>query len=366
MYKVSFNNKNRVFFNTLKANVDQYFVDNNISKTGNWKLYAKSFVLIPAAIAIYICLLYVSMPAYLGIILSGLFGFTLASIGFNVMHDACHGSYSSRTWVNDIMGLSMNALGGNAFFWKLKHNIVHHTYTNIDGIDDDINNKPFMRECSTQKWYPIHQFQHNYMFFLYGFTSLFLLFITDYIKYVTRKVYTTPLKPMDFREHLVFWVSKLLYVGFTIVLPIITVGWQAWLVGFLTMHFVLGLTLALTFQLAHVVEHAEFDFAGMEPKKIENEWAIHQVKTTADFAANSKLVSWFAGGLNFQIEHHLFPKISHVHYPEVSKIVKKTCEEFGLFYNYFPTLGGAIASHYRFMKQLGQKPHEPVETLKAA
>lgn len=356
MYKVTFNNKNKVFFNTLKANVDQYFADNNLKKTGNWKLYLKTIILIPAATGIYISLLFTPLTPFWGIVLSGLFGFTLASIGFNVMHDSCHGSYSSRGWVNDIMGLTMNALGGNAFFWKLKHNIVHHTYTNIDGIDDDINNKPFMRECSTQKWYPPHQYQHYYMFVLYGFTSLFLLFITDYIKYVTKKVYTTPLKPMDFKEHMVFWVSKALYVGFTIVLPIMVVGWEAWLVGFLVMHFVLGLTLALVFQLAHVVEHAEFDVAGIEPKKIENEWAIHQVKTTADFGAESKVLSWFAGGLNFQIEHHLFPRISHIHYPALRKIVEKTCNDFGLRYNYFPTLGAAIASHFRFMKQLGQRP----------
>lgn len=363
MYKVTFNNKNKVFFNALKANVDQYFIDNNLEKTGNWKLYLKTFILIPASVLIYCALLFLPLNIFWGVVLSGLFGFTLASIGFNVMHDACHGSYSKKGWVNEIMGLTMNALGGNAFFWKLKHNIVHHTYTNIDGIDDDINNKPFMRECSTQKWYPPHRYQHYYMFILYGFTSLFLLFITDYIKYVTKKVYTTPLKPMDFKEHATFWISKALYVGFTIVVPIMVVGWQAWLLGFLVMHFVLGLTLALVFQLAHVVEHAEFDFAGIEPKKIENEWAIHQVKTTADFGADSKVLSWLVGGLNFQIEHHLFPRISHVHYPEISKIVAKTCEEHGLYYNYFPSFGSAIVSHVKFMKQLGQKPAEQINEL---
>ncbi|HRO44906.1 acyl-CoA desaturase [Agriterribacter sp.] len=356
MYKVTFNNKNKVFFNALKANVDQYFIDNNIRKTGNWKLYLKSAVLIPAAILIYLSLLLLPLNLFTGILLSGLFGFTLASIGFNIMHDACHGSYSTRKWVNDLFGLSMNALGGNAFLWKLKHNIVHHTYTNIDGIDDDINNMPFMRECSTQPWKPIHRYQQFYMFFLYGFTSLFLLFITDYIKYVTRKVYTTPLKPMDIQEHLTFWISKLLYIAITIVIPILVLGWQPWLLGFLVMHFVLGLTLAVVFQLAHVVEHAEFEVAGIEPKKIENEWAIHQVKTTANFAANNKFLSWLVGGLNFQIEHHLFPRISHVHYPAISKIVQQTCQQFGLQYIYYPSLGAAVASHYRFMKQLGQKP----------
>lgn len=356
MYKVTFNNKNKVFFNALKANVDQYFVDNNLRKTGNWKLYLKSAILIPAAIILYLLLLLAPLNLFMGILLSALFGFTLACIGFNIMHDACHGSFSTRKWVNDLFGLSMNALGGNAFLWKLKHNIVHHTYTNIDGIDDDINNMPFMRECPTQPWKPIHRYQQYYMFFLYGFTSLFLLFITDYIKYITRKVYTTPLKPMSMNEHLIFWVSKLLYIAITIVIPILVLGWKPWLLGFLVMHYVLGLTLAVVFQLAHVVEHAEFEVAGIEPVKIENEWAIHQVKTTANFAANKRILTWILGGLNFQIEHHLFPRISHVHYPAISKIVQQTCQQFGLQYIYFPTLGSAVASHFRIMKQLGERP----------
>jgi len=355
MYKVSFNNKNKVFFNSLKENVEKYFTENHIQKTGNWKLYLKTVILVPAAILIYLSLILLPLNIFFGIILSGLFGFVLASIGFNIMHDACHGSYSRRPWVNDMWGLTMNALGGNAFFWKLKHNIIHHTYTNIDGVDDDINNMPFMRECTTQPWKPIHRYQQFYMFFLYGFTSLFLLFITDYVKYFTKKVYTTALKPMDLKEHVIFWTTKGIYVVFTIVLPILVVGWLPWLIGFLVMHFVLGLTLAVVFQLAHVVEHLEFDSAGIEPKKIENEWAIHQVKTTADFASGNRILSWFVGGLNFQIEHHLFPRISHIHYPAISKIVEETCRQFGLQYNYFPSMGAAVSSHYKFMKQLGAR-----------
>jgi linoleoyl-CoA desaturase len=353
--KVSFNNKNRQFFNTLKASVEQYFSENGIKKTGNWKLYTKTAVLIPAAAALYLIFLFVPLHWSAGILLSGLFGFILACIGFNVMHDACHGSFSSRGWVNEIFGLTNNALGGNAFLWKLKHNIIHHTYTNIDGVDDDINNTPFLRQCSTQPLWFIHRFQHYYMFPLYGFTSLLMNF-TDFVKYFSGKVFTTPLKPMDIREHLIFWVSKLFYVVFYIIIPIVVLGWQNWLVGFLIANFVLGFTLAIVFQLAHVVEHAEFETAGIEPKKIENEWAIHQVKTTANFARNSKLVTWLVGGLNFQIEHHLFPRISHIHYPQISKIVKETCEQFGLLYNDFPTMSAAVASHFNMMKQLGRKP----------
>jgi linoleoyl-CoA desaturase len=176
----------------------------------------------------------------------------------------------------------------------------------------------------------------------------------DYIKYFSKKVYTTPLKPMDFKEHLMFWVGKLFFIAFYIVLPIVLIGWKWWLIGFVISQFTLGLTLAIVFQLAHVVEHAEFDAAGVDPVKIENEWAIHQVKTTANFAFSNKLVTWFVGGLNYQIEHHLFPRISHIHYPAISKIVKETCEKFDLNYIYFPTTRAAIASHVRFMHAMGK------------
>jgi linoleoyl-CoA desaturase len=279
----------------------------------------------------------------------------MAAIGFNVMHDACHGSFSTKSWVNEIFGLTNNFLGGNAFMWKLKHNIIHHTYTNVDGVDDDINNMPFMRQCSSQAWKPMHRFQSAYMFILYGFTSLFMFFM-DYIKYFSKKIYTTPLKKMNLTDHVIFWGGKLFFIACYIVLPIMVLGWQGWLVGFVISQGTLGLTLALVFQLAHVVEHAEFETAGVDPVKIENEWAIHQVKTTANFAFSNKLVTWFVGGLNYQIEHHLFPRISHIHYPAISKIVRETCEQFELNYIYFPSTRAAIASHVRFMHQMGQRP----------
>ncbi len=357
MSKISFNNKSHAFYDTLKYSVDQYFSNNHLKKTGNWKLYAKSSILIPMAIGIYISLLVFSMPAALGIALSCLLGLVLASIGFNVMHDACHGSYSSKGWVNEIMGLSLNALGGNAFIWKFKHNIIHHTYTNVDGIDDDIAKSPLMRQCTTQKWVPAHRFQQYYVVLVYAISSFAWVTMMDFNKYFKGRIQSMPLQKMSLREHFVFWLSKVLYLSFYVVIPIAVLGWKPWAIGFACMHLALGLTLAMVFQLAHVVEHAEFEYvAENEHKKIDEEWAIHQIKTTANFAPKNKIISWYVGGLNFQIEHHLFPRISHVHYPAISQIVKQTCEKFNLNYNEFPTMMAAIGSHFRMMKQLGQKP----------
>ena len=357
MTKVTFNNRNRVFYTSLKSSVDEYFANNNLRKTGNWKLYTKTGVLIPSAIIIYLSLLIFPMPAIAGILLSGVFGFVLASIGFNIMHDACHGSYSSKNWVNDVLGLSLNALGGNAFIWKFKHNIIHHTYTNVDGIDDDIAKSPLMRQCTTQKWMPAHRFQHIYVVLVYAISSFAWVFLMDFNKYFKKRIVSTPLQKMDKKEHFVFWITKVLYVLFYIAIPVMAVGWKAWAIGFVSFHVVMGFTLAIVFQLAHVVEHVEFEFAGdKDAMKIEDEWAIYQVKTTANFAPKNKVISWFVGGLNYQVEHHLFPRISHVHYPALRNIVKQTCEKFNISYNEFPTMTKAVVSHFKMMKQLGRKP----------
>jgi linoleoyl-CoA desaturase len=357
MYKVSFNNKNNSFHQDLKSSVEKYFLATGVSRTGNWKLYIKALTLVPAAIGLYFLLIFGHMAVIPGILISGLLGFVLASIGFNIMHDACHGSYSRKSWVNNIMGLSLNLLGGNAFIWKFKHNIIHHTYTNIDGIDDDIAKSPVMRQCESQKWVKAHRFQHFYVILLYAISSFTWVSIMDFTKYFKKKIHNTDLQKMNFQEHLIFWLSKILYVIFYIAIPVHFVGWSAWAIGFSSMHFVLGLTLALVFQLAHVVEDAEFVFApGIEPQKIEEEWAIHQVKTTANFAPRNKVISWFVGGLNFQIEHHLFPKVSHVHYPAIAGIVKNVCDKHRVHYNEFQTMRAAVASHFRMMRMLGRKP----------
>jgi linoleoyl-CoA desaturase len=360
MGKVTFNNSNNVFFQSLKKATEEYFKTTGKKKTGDWRLYSKTLVLIPAAIAVYVSLLFVEMPVAVALVLCALLGLIISSIGFNVMHDACHGSYSSKKWVNNVLGLSLNALGGNAFFWKQKHNILHHTYTNIEGADDDIAQSKLVRQSPTQEWMPIHQYQHYYITVAYALTLFMWIGVRDFKKYFTRKIHKTMIQPMDTKEHVTFWVSKALYAVFYVALPIIILGFVPWLIGFATMNIVAGIVLSYTFQLAHAVEGPEFDSVGIEDKMIETEWAVHQIKTTANFAPNNKIISWFVGGLNFQIEHHLFPRISHVHYPALSRIVQDHCQRFGLPYHCYPDVSTAIVSHVRTMKQLGQRPPQAI------
>jgi linoleoyl-CoA desaturase len=343
-----------VFYDSVKLSVEQYFSKNNIPTTGNFYLYLKALVLIPSAIAIYITVIFFNIHPAISILLCAAFGFTLACIGFNVMHDACHGSYSSKKWVNYTMGLSLNCLGGNAFIWKIKHNIIHHTYPNVDGVDDDIAKMPILRQCESQKRLPMHKYQHIYTFLVYALSSFLWIFLMDFIKYFSKKITSTPLNKISTAEHFIFWISKVLYIFFYIALPIYFVGVLPWLLGFTAMHLVKGFTLAIVFQLAHVVEDTHFIDGSAEDRKINQEWAVHQMNTTADFATKNKIISWLTGGLNFQVEHHLFPKVSHVHYPAISKLLQENCERFGVKYICFPTLSAAVASHYRFMKRLGK------------
>ena len=354
MPRITFNNKNQLFFQLVKNSVDAYFKTNRLKRTGNWKLYLKAVVLIPLGVVIYSWLLTGNYSWPVGVLLSVFLGLVMVCIAFNVMHDACHGSFSDRKWVNEFMGLSMNALGSNAFIWKIKHNIIHHTYTNIDGVDDDIANGPLLRQCNTQKWMPIHRYQFIYMFLLYSVSTLAWMWGTDFYKYFSKKIHATVIKKIDTSQHVIFWISKVINILFYVVGPVYFLGWQAWLIGFLILHMTMGLVLSIVFQLAHVVEKTSFDSVAENNKVIASEWAIHEVKTTADFAPRNKVISWLVGGLNFQIEHHLFPHISHIHYPALSKIIRHQCELFGLPYNYYPTLRQAIYSHVRLMKQLGR------------
>ncbi|MDN3657640.1 acyl-CoA desaturase [Ferruginibacter paludis] len=357
MAKVTFDNRDNQFYISLKAAVDQYFTTRHKKRTGDWRLYIKTITLISAAIIIYGSLMFVKMNAWPALGLCGILGYVFACIGFSVMHDANHGSYSTKPWLNDALGLTANALGASSYFWKQKHNIIHHTYTNVDGIDDDIAKSPIIRQCESQKWVPAHKIQHLYLLPVYALSSIFWLFFMDFTKYFTRKIYTTEAWKLNTKNHIIFWATKISYFTFYMVVPAMVWGVGPWLLGFLVLHIVMGITLSLVFQLAHVVENTEFETVALdETKHIETAWAEHEVRTSSNFAMGNPVISWFVGGLNFQIEHHLFPRVSHVHYPAISKIVIEKCKEFNLPYNKYDTLFGAISSHFRMMKSLGKQP----------
>ncbi len=337
----------------LKNRVNQYFTEHNKSMTGNKALLFKAALFCAGYIAIYVHVVFFTPIAWIAVPECILFGALTAAIGFNVMHDGAHGSFSKNKLINKMAGFSLNFLGASSIMWNMKHNIIHHTYTNIDGVDDDIEARPWLRFAASQKKLRMHKFQHYYFWFLYSLLHLMWLFVSDYKKYFSGKIGSVPLRKMTIREHFSFWIAKAGYAFMFIVLPILLIGFVEWMIGFLILTMVTGFTISIIFQLAHTVEHTSFPLPN-EKGKIENEWAIHQIETTANFATKNKLLSWLVGGLNFQIEHHLFPKISHVHYPAISKIIKSTCTEFGLTYIEFPKMSHAVISHVAYLKRLGR------------
>ncbi|MDX1954932.1 MAG: acyl-CoA desaturase [Chitinophagaceae bacterium] len=342
------------FYLELKKRVGDYFSQAGIASTGNFQLYFKAILLVISYIALYTWLVFFTPATFIAIIGCAVLGILTAAIGFNVMHDGAHGSFSQHPWLNKLAGLSLNVLGANNYLWKTKHNVIHHAYTNVDGVDDDIDARPFLRLCETQKFYKVHRFQHLYFWAAYSLLYLWWIFFTDYRKYFAGRIGPVKLKKMNMSEHLTFWGFKVLHMAIFVVLPILVVGVIPWLVGFLTLALVAGFVLSIVFQLAHTVQDTEFPQADPVTNKLGDEWAIHQLKTTANFSNRNRLISWWVGGLNFQIEHHLFPRISHVHYPAISKLIRQTCAEFGIQYIEYPRLRYAVASHVAFLRQMGK------------
>lgn len=341
------------FHTELKSRISEYFKEVGKSTTGNYNLFIKAVVLMVGFLAVYIHLVFFTPNLFFQIIESVLLGGLVAAIGFNVMHDGAHGSFSKYKWLNTLASFSLNILGGNSFMWNVKHNVIHHAYTNVDGVDDDIDIQPWMRMSATQKKLRFHKYQHIYFWLLYSLLYVLWIFVLDYTKYFRSRIGSTPLKKMKLNDHLIFWGFKVLHFIMFVGLPIYMVGFASWLVSFLIFTLVAGLVFSLVFQLAHTVEHTAFPVPNEDTGRLEDEWAVHQIKTTANFATNNKLVSWLVGGLNFQIEHHLFPKISHVHYPAISKIIRQMCQEHGIHYIEYPRVRYAVASHVAFLKQMG-------------
>jgi linoleoyl-CoA desaturase len=342
------------FHSELKSRITSYFDQVGKSTYGNYSLFSKAVILMVSFLLVYIHLVFFTPNTFFAILECIILGGIVSSIGFNVMHDGAHGSFSKYKWVNIFAAFSLNILGGNSFMWNVKHNIIHHAFTNVDGVDDDIDIQPWMRMSATQKKYRLHKYQHIYFWVLYSLFYLFWIFVLDYQKYFKSKVGNMDLKKMKLSDHLIFWGFKLFHAFLFVGLPIYMLGFTSWLIGFLIFTSFAGLVLSLVFQLAHTVEHTAFPVPDVFTGKMENEWAIHQIKTTANFATHNRLISWLVGGLNFQIEHHLFPKISHIHYPQISKIIRQACREYGIEYIEYSKMRYAVASHVAFLKQMGR------------
>lgn len=353
MKKLTFRNRDRQFYQVLNARVKAYFKETGRSPHANAQMVVKTVFFLGSLFGLYGALVWGQLPWYVNAVLSVALGLVLAGIGFNVMHDAAHGSYSRYPWLNNVLAFSLDLIGGSVALWKTKHNVVHHTYTNIPGMDGDVEQEAVIRLTPEQPHWPIHRYQHVYATFLYGLLSLTWVFFSDYEKLVKKRIANYELTPPTGVSLWTLFAFKILYVFTALVIPMLFNPVWGVLACYLLSQVVLSVVLTVVFQLAHVYDHAPYPMPNPDTHQIENEWAKHQIATTANFAVRNRLVNWYVGGLNFQVEHHLFPHICHVHYPKLNPIVVETCREFGVEYHEFPTLAGAIRSHYHQLYRLG-------------
>jgi len=358
--KVKFVNTHKSqFFATVRQRVENHFKENNISKYANKAMWGKAVFYLAGFLGLYLLIISNQFGVWSMLALALLLGVFSAFIGFNICHDAIHGSFSSNQKVNKAFGFVFNLIGANPYVWSISHNVVHHTYTNIPGHDEDIEVAPgLIRISEEEKVNKLQRFQHLYAFALYSLASISWVFRKDYIKFFQKKIgeHATPKHPK--KEYFNLFFYKALYYFLFIGLPllVLNITWWQFLIGFIGMHLAEGLVMGSVFQLAHVVEGTDFPLPNGQGN-MEEAWANHQMRTTANFATQSRLAAFFLGGLNRQIEHHLFPKFCHIHYPAISVILKKTAFEFNLPYIESPSFGAALQSHYRMLKKFGKQAY---------
>jgi linoleoyl-CoA desaturase len=354
---VRFSTSNQSDFNkTLRKRVDDFFKSTGASRQANLAMKVKSVVLLSAYLVPLALLLIYSPTFWVGLGIWALMGVAVAGIGMAVMHDANHGAYSKNAKVNEFIGYTINLLGGASVNWKMQHNVLHHTYTNIAGKDNDIDGAGTLRFHPHGEAKEHHKRQWFYAFFLYAILTLFWAIAKDFIQYYRyqpeRMRSSTPKQERLLLFKLI--ALKVFYFATFLGLPLVLTTIPVWqvLVGFVVMHLISGLILSVVFQLAHVVEDIAFPLPNAEGK-MEDSWWAHQLRTTANFSGTNKLMTWYTGGLNHQVEHHLFPNICHVHYAQLAPIVRDTALEFGLPYQEYPTFMQAMRSHIVMLKRFG-------------
>jgi len=360
--KVTFTGKRNIGFSArLKERVDEYFKSNQLSRNSNNYMRLKTAFYVLGWFALYGAVVSQEFSEPVMLLLMAILGFFVAGIGFNVGHDAIHGAYSSSARVNKIMSTGFEMIGASAYTWKIRHNMLHHTYTNIKGADGDLESMKFLRFCLEpgRQWY--HAYQHIYAPILYCFTSLVWVFSKDYRHIAEERRLQRMKRKPPMSAYVSLYSFKFLHYFLFLVVPIFILKIALWkvLLGFLAMHVVAGFMLAMVFQLGHCVEGPEF-LTYPESKTITEPWAEHQLRTSANFGGHP-LTTWICGGLNFQVEHHLYPNVCHVHYKAIAKIVKKTAKEYDLPYHDKQNFFKAVRSHLRMLKYFGRTDLQPSE-----
>jgi linoleoyl-CoA desaturase len=347
------------FHAELKRRVDRYFVDHELDRRDSPRFFLKMATILCWFVASWVVLVFVAHSWWLASLAAISGGLALAGIGFSIGHDGGHGATSHHRWLNRVAAFSFDFIGASSYMWRWKHNVMHHSYPNIAGLDDDINTGILARLAPHQKLRRMHRFQHIYMFGVISLLAMKWQLFDDFRNVARGRIGVKHLPRPRGWSAFGFAAGKIVCLAWAFAIPIFVAHHAVWHVAifYLLLMGVAGFTLAIVFQLAHCVEGTTF--VGSAASRIPTEWAVHQIETAVDFARGSALWTWYLGGLNFQIEHHLFPQICHVHYRAIAPIVEQTCREFGVRYLTHDRMSGAIASHYRWLRLMGRPVPRP-------
>jgi linoleoyl-CoA desaturase len=342
------------FHNELRRRVGDQLTPALIRRGRRWAT-AKGALMAVWALASWVLLVFVVGNPWEAIAACVSLAFATAGVAFCVGHDGNHGAMYAGRRLNHLVGYSFDLIGASSYVWRTKHNVAHHTFTNVDGADADIDQMPFARLAPTQPHRRYHRFQHIYMWVLYGLFTFKVHVLSDFKPVFSGKIgrLATIQRPKRFDMTALF-AGKVAFWTWAVVIPLFFRPWWTVLLIFVLCSWLLGMILAVVFQLAHAVDEAHFtDLAEMQagPRPA---WAAHQVESTVDFATGNRVLGWYLGGLNFQIEHHLFPKVSHIHYPRILETVRATCAEYGVKHTCQPTFRSALASHGRWLRAMGR------------
>jgi len=350
-------NESHEFYKVLHRRVEDHFKNNSLSKFGDWTIRIKIFLLFLLFFSSYFMIYANKNSGGMILLYATIFGCISIMIALNIVHDASHNAlFREKKW-NKLLLLCMNLLGSSGYLYHLNHVRIHHTYPNVVGIDADINQpNPVLRVSPGAPKYKFHRYQHLYALFVYIFYTLFLIFIKDFedFRFIPKK--DSPLLRVRHprKEYYLFFISKLFYITYALILPLIflQIVWWKIILGYFFVNIIMSLIAVGVQVLIHTNDRAHFietDSKGI----IHRDWAVHTLLNTSDLMAENRFVTFMLGGLNTHTVHHLFPGICHIHYPQLTKILKETAKEFNLTYTNL-SLFQSIRSHYNFLKALGK------------
>jgi linoleoyl-CoA desaturase len=340
----------------LRRRVEEHFRVSGQRQRDCPEMYVKSAILLGAFALSYGLLVFVAQTWWHGLALATMFGLVSAAIGFNIEHDGSHQGYSNHPWINKLSAMTLELLGGSSYLWRWKHVLFHHTYVNVAGHDPDIALGILARVSPHQRWRAQHRWQHFYLWGFYGLLPVKYQLIGDFRALITGRIGGHPVPRPRGWDLLIFVAGKTVFFALAFGIPLwLHPAWTV-LACYAVAALVAGIVLSVVFQMAHCVEEAEFPVPAQLTGRVERAWAVHQVETTVDFARRSRIAAWLLGGLNFQIEHHLFPRICHVNYPAIAGLVEATCREFGIRYAEHHSFRAGLVSHYRWLRQMGMRP----------